>query len=121
MRRRSVSPGFRLPPLLVFLAVLGLQLTPLGSGAAASPEESGLTAALPIAGPPLPSCPAELETADRGGFGGGHAAGPRAAAPRSTAHDGACADVFGAWLTSDLLDRAGRRSAPSTAPPTSPV
>lgn len=108
--------------LVLLATVFGLQLIPLERNAQdLSPDSARLSAGLPVAGAALPSGTAEVEPNDGDGSSPGAEPSPHASAPRATAPDGALSDVFGPWLASDALDRAGRRSAPPTAPPTSPA
>ena len=109
--------------LLLLMAVIGLQ--PVSAGQSASPAApSQVSPAALLAGPPVPLPVFGID--QQGDSGDGRtpslADGPFAGEKtgRATAPS-ACTVEFCPWSASDALARAGRRSAPSTAPPASSV
>lgn len=122
MRYTTASTVRTVRPLLLILAVIGLQ--PVSAGQAAQPASpTHVSPAALLAGAPVPLPVSGLE--QQGGDGDGRA--PSSAndplagehAGRDTAAS-ACTAGFCPWRASDALARAGRRSSPSTAPPASP-
>lgn len=108
--------------LLLILAVIGLQPVSTAGQAAEPTSPTHVSPAVLLAGPPVPLPVSGLEQQDGDGRAPSSANDPLAGehAGRDTTA-GACTAGFCPWRASDALARAGRRSSPATAPPTSPV
>ena len=119
MLRRTASLLPR--PLLAALAVvLGLQVAASGfASSSVSSREAQLAGHATAIIPSLPATTHSLEC-ENGEAGTGSTASPSRAdlGPHPTS-DGRCGETLTPWRADDALARAGRLSAPSTAPPLS--
>jgi len=112
----------RLSPLILLVAVCALQLGAFGDSArGTAPSEAHLTTSAPLP-PTAPTSDAiGLERLD----GDSGAGGPSPAAPAAVAAQSESVSAvvvsFCPWRAQDALARAGRFTAPSTAPPVSRV